>query len=434
MVQSTPVQGFFRLLRVGLLRLIEWLPLALLCVSLLSGSNSPPPLETRQRVRAFTRPLEFEYASWTLGALQTKFLEASLGASKFLSTAERQAVVLEYLDLTAQIQQKNAALRRLYADPNLRNPQAASRLLRLRLEALRQQQERLAPLAEAIIQEQVSSVVGEMGLAVAGQVLPPVLYRSTALPLALIVSPRHVIRQEADISLTPGLTLEQQMALEERVDRALNVSSLVVEIGGVGIYPTMVMQTSDLPWLVEVVAHEWVHNYLTLRPLGLNYYTSPQLRTMNETAATIAGKEIGHAVLARYYPQFLPPPAPPTPSSPPEEGQPLPFNFRKEMHLTRVIVDQLLAEGKVEEAEAYMEARRRFFWENGYRNLRKLNQAYFAFYGAYADEPLGAAGEDPVGAAVRALRARSPSLAAFLRSIAWMTSYEQLLRALGQTP
>jgi len=75
-----------------------------------------------------------------------------------------------------------------------------------------------------------------------------------------------------------------------------------------------------------------------------------------------------------------------------------------------------------------MEERRVFFWENGY-HLRKLNQAYFAFHGAYADEPGGAAGDDPVGAAVRALRASSPSLVDFLNRISWMTSFEQLRKA-----
>ena len=101
------------------------------------------------------------------------------------------------------------------------------------------------------------------------------------------------------------------------------------------------------------------------------------------------------------------------------------------MHKTRVTVDRLLAEGKVEEAEAYMEQRRRFFWEHGY-HIRKLNQAYFAFYGAYAAAPGGAAGEDPVGAAVRRLRAQSPSVVAFLKRMAWMWSYEDLLKAVGQ--
>jgi hypothetical protein len=99
------------------------------------------------------------------------------------------------------------------------------------------------------------------------------------------------------------------------------------------------------------------------------------------------------------------------------------------MHETRVTADQLLAEQKIEEAEAYMEKRRQLFWENGYL-IRKLNQAYFAFHGAYADAPGGAAGEDPVGPAVRALREQSDSLADFVNTIAWMTSFVELQRAI----
>jgi hypothetical protein len=99
------------------------------------------------------------------------------------------------------------------------------------------------------------------------------------------------------------------------------------------------------------------------------------------------------------------------------------------MHETRVTTDKLLADGKIDEAESYMEKRRQVFWDNGYL-LRKLNQAYFAFHGAYADVPGGAAGEDPVGPAVRALRAKSDSLADFINKIAWMTSFQQLQQAI----
>jgi hypothetical protein len=108
-----------------------------------------------------------------------------------------------------------------------------------------------------------------------------------------------------------------------------------------------------------------------------------------------------------------------------------PFDFRAEMHTTRVHVDELLTQGKIEAAEAYMEQRRQLFWDNGYP-IRKLNQAYFAFYGAYADLPGGAAGEDPVGPAVRQLRAQSDSLGAFLRRIAQMSSFQQLQAALSK--
>jgi hypothetical protein len=103
------------------------------------------------------------------------------------------------------------------------------------------------------------------------------------------------------------------------------------------------------------------------------------------------------------------------------------------MHTTRVRADELLAEGKIEEAEAYMEARRQVFWQNGYA-IRKLNQAYFAFYGAYADIPGGPAGEDPVGPAVRELRAQSATLADFLYKIAQMDSFDELLKAIGKAP
>ncbi|HWQ46173.1 MAG TPA: hypothetical protein VN376_04860, partial [Longilinea sp.] len=98
-----------------------------------------------------------------------------------------------------------------------------------------------------------------------------------------------------------------------------------------------------------------------------------------------------------------------------------------------VNADELLAAGQIEEAEAYMEARRQVFWQQGYL-IRRLNQAYFAFYGAYANSPGGAAGEDPVGPAVRALRASSTSLADFIARIAWMNSFSDLQSAVETTP
>jgi hypothetical protein len=93
-------------------------------------------------------------------------------------------------------------------------------------------------------------------------------------------------------------------------------------------------------------------------------------------------------------------------------------------------VDELLAQGKITEAEAYMETRRQFFWQNGYA-IRKINQAYFAFYGAYADIPGGAAGQDPVGPAVRTLRVQSGTLTDFLKTIARMDSFQQLQAAVS---
>ena len=100
------------------------------------------------------------------------------------------------------------------------------------------------------------------------------------------------------------------------------------------------------------------------------------------------------------------------------------------MHETRVHADALLAEGKIDEAEQYMEAQRRIFVQNGYQ-IRKLNQAYFAFYGSYADQP-GATGSDPIGPALRALRYYSPSLHDFLATVRGMTNFAQVQQKLNQ--
>jgi hypothetical protein len=398
--------------------------------SLALTGSSLSNLDPLAPARAYTRSFEFDYVSWILNALGIKVGQLALGTSAYLTPQERSNTVRDYLKLVDQIQQVSARVNDVYANPSIKDPLAATQDLRSQLSALRTRRDQIAPIVEAILQSQVSEVAASMGLTLGGQPIPPVLYHSTPLPEALIISPRTVIRQDADISLVPDMTVEQMDRLENQVDRSLNVSSLVVGIGGVGVYPTMVDQSGDLNWLTEVVSHEWTHNYLTIRPLGASYMNSPALRTMNETTASIAGKEIGREVMQRYYPDLLPPetPTPSQQANPSNQSTAPVFDFQAEMHTTRLEVDRLLAAGKVDQAEKYMEQRRIFFWNNGY-HIRKLNQAYFAFYGAYADLPGGAAGNDPVGAAVRRLRLDSPTLAAFLNRISWMWSFAQLQQA-----
>ncbi len=383
-------------------------------------------------VRFFTRPIEFDYVAWTWDALWLKASHVGLGAVDYLPQGQQSQFVLDYLGFVGQLQRTEWEIGTIYADPHIMDKEMASEELRATAAELGEQVEAIAPLAEAIFQNQLSSVVAELDLALGGQPVPPVLYHVTPLPRALIVSPREVIQQDANISLIPEITIEERETLEAQVDQAMDVSSLVVDVGGVGLYPTMVLETADINWLAEVVSHEWVHNFLTLRPLGASYGASPELRIINETVANLAEKEFGASLVERFYPQFVPPlPEPGDTGSerslPPE---PPAFDYRAEMHITRVGADELLAEGKIEEAEAYMEARRQVFWDNGYF-IRKINQAYFAFHGAYADQPGGAAGasEDPIGEAVRKLRAQSDSLADFLNTISWMWTYEQLLTA-----
>ena len=408
---------------------------ALIVIFLLQRSVLEPGDQV-ERVRAFTRQIEFDYGNWTVRAMLGKVRQIGLGAADYLPAEYQSQIVLDYLYLVERIFQYEDYLDEYFANSEITDPEAASKFIRKELDQLYAQRQFLAPLAETVFQNQLTETVARLGLSLGGQTIPPALYHVTPLPLALIVSPRDVIRQDANISIQHEFTTDQRAALEERVDQGLDVSSLVVNIGGVGMYPTMVIQTTNINWLAEVVAHEWIHNYLTLRPLGANYLKNAKLRLINETTASIAGKEIGAAMIEKYYPEFVPPPPKPVTeaseenTSPPGEVIEESFDFRAEMHETRLKVDEMLADGKIEQAEIYMEARRQIFVENGYR-IRKLNQAYFAFHGAYADRPGGAAGvaEDPVGEAVRMLRVQSASLAEFVNRISWMWSFEQLQTA-----
>jgi hypothetical protein len=387
------------------------------------------------RIRRFTHTSEFDFAGWTLSALGVKVEQSSLGTAGYLTTDDREALVRKFLDLTHQIDELEARQLELTDDPSSSEDSYEAASISEQLQEARGQLSAIQPDVETILQEQEAVVLAELGLNAGGLALPPVSFHLTRLPLSVIISPRETIRQDASIQLNPNITLAQQVTLENQLEGSLGVSALVVPLGGIGTYPTMVQESNDLAWLAEVIAHEWAHNYLFFRPLGFVYETdldmSPEVRTMNETAASLFGKAVSEMVLERYYPDLLPPPSTSSSSSD-SGGPPGAFDFRAEMHVTRLEVDALLARGMVDEAGAYMEARRRVFWDHGY-HIRRLNQAYFAFYGAYADEPGGAAGVDPVGEAVRALWQRSRSPAEFLKKIGWIRNYAELQRALEDT-
>jgi len=398
------------------------------------GHSTVPLRDSVERIRKYTRQIEFEYLGWTLQALTIKFGQFSLDAVAYMPESERSSFVVAYFEELTMFDDLKGQLEEAIANPESKAEDQVLIELGENTARLRTELDKLQPIIESILQQQAAFVISEMGVDVGSKVFPPISFKFTQLPLALIVSPRDMIRQEANIQLVPSLTLEERIMLEEQVEDGLDVSSLVVNIGGIGIYPTMVLESNSVVWVVETVVHEWIHNYLTLRPLGLNYDTSPELRTMNETVASILGTEIGGKVLERYYPDFVPKPASEiTSPSQPSSTEPPAFDFRTEMYQTRVHVDQLLAQGRIVEAETYMEERRQMFWEHGYR-IRKLNQAYFAFHGAYADSPQGPAGKDPVGEAVRELWSILQSPAEFLQRMSWMNDFSDLQKALDLLP
>jgi hypothetical protein len=415
---------------IRLIKLLSFLALGTLLATLMSASTvSPSTLEAQ--VRNISGHNEFDYASWTVDALLGKFSDWALSLEKFMPPDAQSQVVLDYLQQVQEISALDNEILAIYSDPSVEDPDLTTAPTRERLQSQINTRDNLTPLVEAILQNQLTDVLQDSDIDVANQVFPASLYHFSETPLSLVISPRTTISQVLDVPLLPDLNTTEIDGIEQQVYSELDYSALIVPIGGIGLYPTMVMQTSNIVWLTEVISHEWIHNFLTLRPLGINYFTNEELRTINETTASLAGKELGRLILEKYYPQFVPPEPKNQPSDPDDSAidppsEPEAFDFRTEMRETRVETDRLLAEGKIKQAEDYMESRRQFFWENGY-GIRKLNQAYFAFYGAYNDEPGGgAAGEDPVGPAVVALRAQYNHLSDFLNDISWVTSFEKL--------
>ncbi len=378
------------------------------------------------RLQKIIQQREFDFLVWEVDAILAKAEGILAGGQRYLQPTTRQEIVVDYLANIQTARDLEREINRIYLDASIIDHDSATQELQAELAATRARIESQQLVAEAILQEQVAEVLKEEGFGVAGQMWPPVLMHMTPLPSVLITSPRDHIEKEDQLSLIPGLTTPQMDDLETAVFNDLDLSALIVPIGGAGSYPTMINETGNINWLAEVTAHEWVHNWLTLQPLGASYPFDTSVRIINETVASLVDQELGNKIIERYYPEFapLPPDTNPAPIDP--NDTPV-FDFRATMAETRVKADELLAAGKIEEAEQYMEERRQLFVENGY-SIRKLNQAYFAFYGAYAAEPGGAQGGNPIGPMLRDIRANTPSVRAFLDTVAPITSFADLER------
>jgi hypothetical protein len=396
----------------------------------------PDPQDNAFQALGVARNHLFDFVQWEAAALADKAAVAVLGPQRYMDEAARTQFVRDYIALVDDIHALESRVQDIYAEPGITDPEAASAALRAERDALRAQQESQQALAESIVQAQVAQMLAEYGFGLGGEILPPVALRFTQLPTLLVTSPRDRIERTGSYPLEHGLTVDQMDDLEAQVEGELGVSALIVPLGGLAVWPAMQIETGYLPHVFEITAHEWTHHYLTFFPLGMNYGTTPEMFTINETVASLIGNEIGWAVLDRYYPDLAPAPPdytpqPAEPAPAPDTAEPPAFDFRAEMRETRIRVDDLLAAGEVEEAERYMEERRALFVENGYR-IRRLNQAYFAFYGSYADQP-GATGADPIGPALRELRYYSPSLYDFAAVVRSVTSFAELQQVLDQT-
>jgi hypothetical protein len=416
---------------LSLRALLRLLIVGVLATLLLQAAWRPPPEPLDLAILQATRGQRFDLAAWEVDAIAGKLGDGVRNPAAGLAGEQAVQMVRDHLWLAQRAGQLEREIERIYADPAVADPATASADQRQELAAMRDQLNAEASTVEAILEQQLSEIIEAEGLTTAGMVWPPVRLRFSEPPQMLVVSPRDRIQRLRSVDLLPDLDSAGRTALEQAVAQGENLSAYVTGIGGYGVYPTMVIDRYGLPWTAETIAHEWIHNYLAFRPLGWSFLEGGESVTINETVASIAGEELGRALLARYYPDLLPPPAGPVQTTDETEEQlddPASFEFGPQMRATRLVVDALLAGGHVEEAEAFMEARRRTFAENGYQ-LRVLNQAYFAFHGSYAT---GAAATDPIGPKLTRLRELSPSLQAFMQTASGLTSVADLDAALAQ--
>ncbi|MCY3691639.1 MAG: hypothetical protein OXI54_10955 [Chloroflexota bacterium] len=377
-------------------------------------------------------PYEFSVVGWELRNLPDKWVRRAVnGPRSFLNSPEpgqQAAQVQHYFRLGKRVQAINRQLITLQAGalPTAETSRQIAELRRER-EDLTDTRNALRPRVEETLESAVADTLQELGFKAWTGVFPPVDTALTGSPTVLILSPRERIERIEGGLMSAGLDNDARERIEARVETETEWSALVANTGGIALYPSIVSDDTQLEYALEVIAHEWVHQWLWFRPLGRRYFESGDLTTLNETVATIAGIEIGQ--LARHRLEGIEPPSLAHPYRPPATGghsapgNPVRFDFQAEMQATRIRVDELLAAGDVNGAEAYMEARRRIFVAEGYP-IRKLNQAYFAFHGAYATT--GAAGVSVIGEQVLELRRRSPSLAEFLRTAAQFTGAEDL--------
>jgi len=310
---------------------------------------------------------------------------------------------------------------------------------------LRAEREKIRPFAEAVVEQQVASVVSDEGLKVIfGRILPPPMFIFADSYYILVASPRHEIRFDKSRLLGRELHLSQMDEIETQFElKYPGMVALVQDVGGLAVfYPAYIFHQGSIRELLELSVHEWLHQYLFVAsPLGRAFLKGGKMHTINETAVSLLGREIGDKVYMRYYAStdslplieeefraYINNLAQRQNDTKPDVVKTEGFEFQGFMRDTYLEAVSLLAQGKVEEAESYMDERRRTLAASGY-NIRKINQAYFAFYGSYADSP-GAI--DPIGPALAKLRLRTTSALEFIRVLRKITSYEEFLQVMDE--
>jgi hypothetical protein len=348
--------------------------------------------------RSATSPYEYHLWRWEADNLLSNVF-ARLDISHNPGAAEGNEAIQQYFRLTSEIQAAAAA------DP----PDEAQ------VTALQKQRAKYENDVERYVEGLIAEAVRGAGLTHALPlfdaeriVWPPPDFELTTPPQLLVRSSRDVIKREGDTLLENDLTQADIDKIESATTNQDTVT-LVVPIGGLAAYPAIVNADRPFDSFLDTASHEWVHHYLAFYPLGQQWTKGGDAYTLNETVANIAGEHIANLIRKNHTFTF----ADGLDGSGPPIDCPVAqrIDYNAEMRSLRMDVDALLAAGKVSEAEQEMDAKRDYFAQHCI-NIRKINQAYFAFYGTYADT---SASSDPIGPKIEKVWDLTQDVGVFLR-------------------
>ena len=339
------------------------------------------------------------------------------------SREEHIAIVDEYLQTSRLAEKEERLIEGRIARAGGANSAKGANVSREYLDELLGIQRGLRPKAEEAVESELSAVLLNEGFGWWGDALfPPVDIRFGHLPTIIVTSRRDKIARVERRLLRPELEYIERGRLEDELLEKHDLSAIVGNLAGLSTYPTLVTDTDSLRSVLRTAAHEWLHVYWFFRPFGQAFWTSEEMATLNETAADIAGRELGDETFARmggdltenarrYLPQ--------------EERDP---RFTRMMRETRQRTEELLTEGKVAEAEEYMKDRWWLMRLGGY-GVRKLNQAYFAMHGIYGESVTSVS---PIGDEVAEFRTYFASTGDFVRALNGVSTYGEFLERLGE--
>ena len=213
---------------------------SLLSFCLLSGSCA----FTRDfdaHLSSIVRSYRFSIVKWESRAIPHEANQWLFGSNKKID--DEVHLVTEYFSTIQRIKTLKSEIGAI----NAGNEQGDLASLEAELNMLQEQKTVLKDTVERIIEKQIKKTLAQQDIFnpidryVRLKVnFPPLNFKLEKPPYLLVISPRDRIESIREITLQPSISLEEIEDIEAEVDK-LGVSSLVVELGGLGAtYPSFV--------------------------------------------------------------------------------------------------------------------------------------------------------------------------------------------------